>query len=301
MDRADGEAERTRQQGRVARRRDDGPRLLAGRAGRVVGGHRLRDPVDHRGLGATGSARTGLGRCRDRRGGRAGGRDDRDQHVVEGPRRRYRRGRRGRCRVYLYSRKKRGDRLGRRSRRHGRSIRPTPPRCRRCRSRRSTRSRRRTGGDGQRHPHQRGGTEPGRRRVRGGRDRAFTAAYDRAKATLASAFAIRQRLDDDIPETPEQQRQMLVELITTCERADRELNARVTEFDAMRDLLLDAPARLDALTQAVVALTVRIPRRGHARCTRRSVPGVGAGDRHTTTRPWHANGSPSRAEHRGRP
>ncbi|NKT03468.1 hypothetical protein GS508_25255 [Rhodococcus hoagii] len=49
----------------------------------------------------------------------------------------------------------------------------------------------------------------------------FTAAYDRAKATLASAFAIRQRLDDDIPETPEQQRQMLVELITTCERADR--------------------------------------------------------------------------------
>ncbi|BDE59910.1 TPM domain-containing protein [Rhodococcus hoagii] len=87
----------------------------------------------------------------------------------------------------------------------------------------------------------------------------FTAAYDRAKATLASAFAIRQRLDDDIPETPEQQRQMLVELITTCERADRELNARVTEFDAMRDLLLDAPARLDALTQAVVALTVRIP------------------------------------------
>lgn len=87
----------------------------------------------------------------------------------------------------------------------------------------------------------------------------FTAAYDQAKATLASAFVIRQRLDDDIPETPEQQRQMLVELITTCERADRELNARVAEFDSMRDLLLDAPARLDALTQAVVALTVRIP------------------------------------------
>ncbi|QCQ91608.1 TPM domain-containing protein [Rhodococcus sp. SGAir0479] len=87
----------------------------------------------------------------------------------------------------------------------------------------------------------------------------FTAAFDKARATLASAFTIRQRLDDDIPETPEQQRQMLVELVTTCERADRELNARVTEFDSMRDLLLDAPARLDALTQAVVALTVRVP------------------------------------------
>ncbi|MFD4294430.1 TPM domain-containing protein [Rhodococcus sp. NPDC058505] len=87
----------------------------------------------------------------------------------------------------------------------------------------------------------------------------FTAAYDAARSTLASAFAIRQRLDDDIPETPDQQRDMLVELIATCSRADRELNDRVTEFDGMRDLLIDAPARLDALTQRTVEMTVRIP------------------------------------------
>ncbi|MDH6678276.1 hypothetical protein M2284_002479 [Rhodococcus sp. LBL1] len=87
----------------------------------------------------------------------------------------------------------------------------------------------------------------------------FTKAFEQARATLASAFTIRQRLDDDIPETPQQQRQMLVELVTTCARADKELNARVAEFDSMRDLLLDAPARLDALTQSVVALTVRVP------------------------------------------
>ncbi|RVW10988.1 TPM domain-containing protein [Prescottella agglutinans] len=87
----------------------------------------------------------------------------------------------------------------------------------------------------------------------------FTKAFEQARTTLASAFTIRQRLDDDIPETPQQQRQMLVELVTTCARADKELNARVAEFDSMRDLLLDAPARLDALTQAVVALTVRVP------------------------------------------
>ncbi|RVW04873.1 TPM domain-containing protein [Rhodococcus spongiicola] len=87
----------------------------------------------------------------------------------------------------------------------------------------------------------------------------FTAAFERARRTLASAFTIRQRLDDDIPETPEQQRQMLVELVTTCARADKELNDRVDEFDSMRDLLLDAPARLDTLTQSVVAQTVRVP------------------------------------------
>ncbi|CAM3083709.1 TPM domain-containing protein [Prescottella defluvii] len=87
----------------------------------------------------------------------------------------------------------------------------------------------------------------------------FTAAFEQARGTLAAAFTIRQRLDDDIPETPQQQREMLTELITTCGRADRELNARVAEFDAMRDLLIDAPSRLDALTQEVVALTVRVP------------------------------------------
>ncbi|MGF7124395.1 TPM domain-containing protein [Rhodococcus sp. BE178] len=87
----------------------------------------------------------------------------------------------------------------------------------------------------------------------------FTTAFEQARRTLASAFTIRQRLDDDIPETPQQQREMLTELITTCGRADRELNARVAEFDAMRDLLIDAPSRLDALTQDVVSLTVRVP------------------------------------------
>ncbi len=87
----------------------------------------------------------------------------------------------------------------------------------------------------------------------------FTAAFEAAKAALASAFTIRQRLDDDVPETPEQQRDMLVELIATCSRADRELDARVTEFDGMRDLLIDAPARLDTLTQRVIEMTVRVP------------------------------------------
>lgn len=87
----------------------------------------------------------------------------------------------------------------------------------------------------------------------------FTAAFESAKAALASAFTIRQRLDDDVPETPEQQRDMLVTLISTCSKADAELNSQVAEFDGMRDLLIDAPARLDALTQQVVELTVRIP------------------------------------------
>ncbi|MET9490251.1 TPM domain-containing protein [Nocardia sp. NPDC006630] len=87
----------------------------------------------------------------------------------------------------------------------------------------------------------------------------FAAALNGAKNALAKAFAIRQELDDDIPETPDQQRTMLVELISTCGRADRELDAKVTEFDAMRNLLINAGERLDALTRDVVDLTTRAP------------------------------------------
>ncbi|MFZ2174712.1 MAG: TPM domain-containing protein [Rhodococcus sp. (in: high G+C Gram-positive bacteria)] len=87
----------------------------------------------------------------------------------------------------------------------------------------------------------------------------FTAAFEKARSALAAAFTIRQRLDDAIPETPQQEREMLIEIISSCGRADQELNERVQEFDGLRDLLINAPARLDALTQDIVAVTVRIP------------------------------------------
>lgn len=87
----------------------------------------------------------------------------------------------------------------------------------------------------------------------------FRTALENARAATAKAFAIRQRLDDAVPETPDEQRALLIELITTAGHADRELDARVAEFDAMRDLLIDAEPRLDALTRDIVDLTGRIP------------------------------------------
>ncbi len=87
----------------------------------------------------------------------------------------------------------------------------------------------------------------------------FRAALDAARAATERAFTIRQQLDDAIPETPDQQRALLIELIATAGKADRELDAQVTDFDAMRDLLIDAPARLDTLTRDIVELTARVP------------------------------------------
>ncbi|GGG03043.1 membrane protein [Rhodococcoides trifolii] len=87
----------------------------------------------------------------------------------------------------------------------------------------------------------------------------FLQALDGAKSALASAFTIRQRLDDAIPETPQQRRDMLTELVRSCAEADRRLDEQVDAFDNVRDLLIDAPNRLDALTRDQVALRVRIP------------------------------------------
>ncbi|MFD4368215.1 TPM domain-containing protein [Rhodococcus sp. NPDC058521] len=87
----------------------------------------------------------------------------------------------------------------------------------------------------------------------------FVKAFAGARSALTSAFEIRQRLDDEIPETPAQQREMLIEIITSCGRADRELDDRVREFDGLRNLLIDAGDRLDELTRKVVAVSVRVP------------------------------------------
>lgn len=86
----------------------------------------------------------------------------------------------------------------------------------------------------------------------------FTRAVDAAKAALAQAFTVRQQLDDAIPETRAQRRQLLTEVIVAAARADRELESQREDFEEMRDLVVNAPARLDSLTQQVVELTARI-------------------------------------------
>ncbi|MGV9709821.1 TPM domain-containing protein [Gordonia sp. NPDC003424] len=86
----------------------------------------------------------------------------------------------------------------------------------------------------------------------------FSAALGGAKRALADSFTLRQRLDDNIPETPDQRRTMLVQIIATCTDADRALDAQVDNFDQMRNLLINADSRFAELTQALVALRARL-------------------------------------------
>lgn len=86
----------------------------------------------------------------------------------------------------------------------------------------------------------------------------FSAALKNAKKALAQAFTVRQTLDDDAPETPLQQRELLTKVVVSAARADRELETQSQAFEQLRDLVINAPTRLDAMTQQMVDLTARL-------------------------------------------
>ncbi|MBO0678289.1 TPM domain-containing protein [Mycolicibacterium sp. S2-37] len=87
---------------------------------------------------------------------------------------------------------------------------------------------------------------------------AFTQAVTNARNTLAQALNVRHILDDAVPETPQQRRDLLTRVIVAAAKADRELEAQREAFAQLRDLVINAPDRLDKLTQQMVDLTARL-------------------------------------------
>ncbi|WP_460864661.1 TPM domain-containing protein, partial [Rhodococcus aerolatus] len=86
----------------------------------------------------------------------------------------------------------------------------------------------------------------------------FARALADAERALARAMATRQVLDDDVPETDEAARTMLVELVVAATTADRALDEQVEQFRGARDLLVGGPERVEALVQALVSARVRL-------------------------------------------
>ncbi|MGE0783128.1 TPM domain-containing protein [Mycolicibacterium sp.] len=86
----------------------------------------------------------------------------------------------------------------------------------------------------------------------------FTRAVATAKTTLAQALNVRHILDDAVPETPAQRRDLLTRVIVAAAKADQELEAQREAFAQLRDLVINAPTRLDALIQQMIDLTTEI-------------------------------------------
>jgi uncharacterized membrane protein YgcG len=75
----------------------------------------------------------------------------------------------------------------------------------------------------------------------------FRAAVEAAKGELRGAFAIRQRLDDNQPETPPEREAMLKEIMDASKRANAALDAQAERIEQLRGLERDAPTILATL------------------------------------------------------
>ncbi|WP_308219816.1 TPM domain-containing protein [Arthrobacter jinronghuae] len=71
-----------------------------------------------------------------------------------------------------------------------------------------------------------------------------------ARAHMGESFKLQQQLDDHIPDTEQQQRTWLKEIIRRCEAVNESLQAHKEEFDSLRELEKNAPAALAAAQTA---------------------------------------------------
>lgn len=87
-----------------------------------------------------------------------------------------------------------------------------------------------------------------------GKDSITTFAEDieKAKGHLSESFKLQQQLDDSIPDTEEQQRTWLKDIIRRCEAVNQSLQEHKADFDKLRELESRAPEAL-ASAQAEAA------------------------------------------------
>jgi predicted nucleic acid-binding Zn-ribbon protein len=72
----------------------------------------------------------------------------------------------------------------------------------------------------------------------------FTKALQEAKGHMSESFKLQQQLDDHIPDTEEQQRSWLGEIIRRSEAALASLQEQKADFDSLRELEKNAPQAL---------------------------------------------------------
>ncbi len=76
----------------------------------------------------------------------------------------------------------------------------------------------------------------------------FTKALEEAKRHMTESFKLQQQLDDHIPDTEEQQRSWLGEIIRRSEAALASLRDQKADFDSLRELEKNAPQALAAVS-----------------------------------------------------
>ncbi|NUL48417.1 TPM domain-containing protein [Cellulosimicrobium funkei] len=75
----------------------------------------------------------------------------------------------------------------------------------------------------------------------------FTKDIETAKDHMRESYKLQNQLDDHIPDTEEQQRAWLKDIIARCKAVNESLSAHTREFDELRDLEKNAGAALESL------------------------------------------------------
>ncbi|MDQ0619603.1 TPM domain-containing protein [Arthrobacter globiformis] len=88
----------------------------------------------------------------------------------------------------------------------------------------------------------------------------FTKALQEAKAHMSESFKLQQQLDDHIPDTEEQQRSWLGEIIRRSEAALASLQEQKADFDSLRELEKNAPQALAAVDAGAAEADAKIAR-----------------------------------------
>jgi hypothetical protein len=86
----------------------------------------------------------------------------------------------------------------------------------------------------------------------------FTATLSSARAQVAEAFGLRQKLDDVVEDSPEQKREWTTRIIALCEQADAALDAQAESFDALRSLEVSAAEVIITVDAATTAASGRL-------------------------------------------
>lgn len=87
----------------------------------------------------------------------------------------------------------------------------------------------------------------------------FTAALAQARAEAASAFELRQRLDDSEPESGPEHDRLCQQIVEICASADAILDEQVQAFAQLRDLHAKAPEALASVAERAREITDRLP------------------------------------------
>jgi hypothetical protein len=92
------------------------------------------------------------------------------------------------------------------------------------------------------------------------RTRDLRKALEVSRKALAKAYDTHQRLQNGLVSGEREERAHLIEIISSCGTADRNLDDQAERFASLREKLIDAPAIVEKLFQQTVELRARIPR-----------------------------------------